>query len=116
MNAVSNAIGLYSWTDENKTAVEKWQPVVAVNLGGGYDWDDLYSFYDPEAKRFKWVSGSGCSCNSISDEVYGPEDFEDGDKEALKRAVRSHYEGAYNANPGDLVDDLAAVSRWEATA
>ena len=116
MTTVSELIGLYSWSEEDKQIVDKWQFVVSASHGGGYDWDDLYGFYDPESKRFRWVSGSGCSCNSISDEVYAPSDFEEGDRDALKRAVRSSYEGAYEASPGELVDSLAAISKWEPSA
>ena len=66
---------------------EDWVEVALLgDQGGSYDWTDFNAFYSPSARRYFWHGDSGCSCNSWSDEVNTPADFEDGDRASLLRA------------------------------
>lgn len=64
---------------------EDW--VTVAELGdGGYEWTEFKAFYSPSQRIYFWHGGSGCSCNSWSDDVANSMDFSNGDKIALLRA------------------------------
>lgn len=56
--------------------LEEMQLVDDFTTGGGYDWSTFVSYYHPGSDRFYYVSGSGCSCNSISDGISRLSDFQ----------------------------------------
>lgn len=97
--------------------VEDFQYVLSVELGSGYDWDDLFAWWSPSRRRFFWLDGSGCSCDSISTGVYGLGDFTSGSRSELASAVRAKYDESYSSpKPGDLIDDLARVKKFRAAS
>lgn len=88
-------------------------PVVSVDFGGGYDWDEFHAWYSPSRRVFFWTSGAGCSCNSISDDIYSIDDLENGRERAdVMAAVRSYFDGRYDDKPGDRVEALAEVNAF----
>lgn len=90
-----------------------WVPVTSVDLGGGYDWDEFHAWYSPSARRYFWGSGSGCSCNSFSDDFYNVSDFEDGDRPALMAAVGRYFDGQYLNRPMERVTALSDVNGFD---
>lgn len=86
-----------------------WVPVVSVDIGGGYDWDEFHAWYSPSARKYFWGSGSGCSCNSFSQEFYGPEDFSNGNRDALKSALGLYFDETYLNHNEERVRALSAV-------
>lgn len=53
-----------------------------------YDWSIFRAYYSPSARRYFWYGDSGCSCNDWTDLIESPADFENGDRQALIRALR----------------------------
>lgn len=53
-----------------------------------YSWSILRAYYSPSARRYFWYGDSGCSCNDWTDLIESPADFENGDRQALIRALR----------------------------
>lgn len=97
---------------------EDFQEVVSIDFGGGYDWDSLEAWYSPSKRKFFWIEGSGCSCNSLGDDVRALADFSVGNRDELANAVRAKYDGTYSGNTGratDLLADLASVKTFRAS-
>lgn len=122
MSAASEALGIYdygiSWGDSDAEMaqllvdLEDLQEVATLD-DGGYSWSTLRSFWSPSRRRYLWVSGSGCSCNSLRDEIRSIADFEEGGRQALKRALRAFAdERSSSFQPGDLVDALGDVEAF----
>lgn len=74
---------------------EDFDEVIEVDHGGGHEWSTLKAWYSPSRRRFFWLSDSGCSCNYFGQDVDSLSDFQDGDMDALLRAVKSHHEDEY---------------------
>jgi len=94
---------------------EDFQEVVSIDFGGGYDWDSLEAWYSPSKRKFFWLDGSGCSCDSLGMDVSKLEDFTVGNREELANAVRAKYDNTYSSGTGrasDLLADLAAVKTF----
>lgn len=89
-----------------------WVPVVSVDLGGGYDWDEFHAWYSPTERRYFWGSGSGCSCNSFDDDFYNLSDFEDGDRPALMAAIGRYFDEQYLNHPQERVRALAEANAF----
>lgn len=85
---------------------EDFVPVVSVDNGGGYEWDECHVWYSPEERRYYWASGSGCSCNSLSDDVRSKADLGVGDRDEAKRAFRSYLDGSYSVRAGAALDAM----------
>lgn len=97
--------------------IEGGEDFVSVTSVGewGYSWHLLEAWYSPSRDRFYWISGSGCSCNSLMDGVSALGDFLDGDRDALIRAVKDEFEddSPYAAVPKDaLAKELHAIRTW----
>lgn len=43
--------------------------IVEAGTGGGYSWDDFTVLRHPETGALYSIEGSGCSCNSLYDDV-----------------------------------------------
>lgn len=84
-------------------------PVVDVNYGGGYEWDEFHAWYSPSRRRYFWASGSGCSCDYFGSLAYKIDDFETGDRDALVAAVRAYHTNSYRAKGGDDLDSISKV-------
>ncbi|WIC90181.1 hypothetical protein SEA_VROOMVROOM_31 [Arthrobacter phage VroomVroom] len=83
---------------------------VAHLSAGGYEWSAIGVYYKPSARRFYWLTDSGCSCNWYGDGDYELGDLQDGDRQAAIQALKglSHYDG----DPGrDDVEREAAQIR-----
>jgi hypothetical protein len=104
---------------ELATQTADFQHVVSIDFGGGYDWDQLEAWYSPSRRRFFWLSGSGCSCDSLGDGVYRLADMSEGNRESLVAAVRAKYNDSYRAAQGSLdyaLNDIATVRKFKATS
>lgn len=97
------------------SGTEDFQHVVSVELGGSYDWDSLEAWYSPSKRRFFWLEGEGCSCDYLGSGIGRLDDFSSGNRDELARALRDKYDGAYNARPTDLINDLATLKKFRAT-
>ena len=119
---VSDVVYDWSYGDEKPPVyaeTEDFQYVVGVELGGGYDWDDLQAWYSPSRRKFFWLEGSGCSCNSLGEDVRSLNDFSAGNRDELARAVRQKYDDSYSSGTGQasaLLEDLAAVKTFRASS
>jgi len=99
---------------ESVPGTEDFQEVVSIELGGGYEWNSLEAWYSPGKRRFFWIEGSGCSCNSLGEGFESINDLDSGSREELITAVRNKYEGAYNASFIDGLADMAMVKAFKA--
>lgn len=107
---------LFDWAwDKSKLAeAADWVTVVEIGDGGSYDWTDFYSWYSPSERRYFWGSGSGCSCNSFTDDYSSVADFENGDRAALMAGIRRFAEEyEYAVRPTDLVDALTRANSFD---
>lgn len=95
--AVEHVLSEYTFKGDLKSL--DFVPVVSVDFGGGYDWDEFHAWYSPSRRVYFWTSGAGCSCNSISDEIYSIEDLENGRDRA-------------DVDLGDRVEALAEVNAF----
>jgi hypothetical protein len=115
---VSDVVYDYSYDGSRPKIYEEtadFEHVVSVRLGGGYDWDDLEAWYSPSRRKFFWLDGSGCSCNSLGDGVTSIADFDAGNRDELSSAVRRKYDESctsYSGLASELLKDLAAVKTF----
>lgn len=89
------------WTDRPDTPftreLDQMVLVFDGGYGGSYDWDEYLVYWHTGNKRFYWISGSGCSCNSISDGVNSLGDFQDSSSIAdVIKDFQSTYSGEYS--------------------
>ncbi|MCZ9884626.1 DUF7574 domain-containing protein [Arthrobacter sp. B2a2-09] len=69
-------------------------PVASLHAGG-WEWGAIAVYYKPDARRFFWLSESGCSCTYFGDgSSYALGDFQDGDRQAAIEALKgfSHWD------------------------
>lgn len=105
-----NDFGIY----DSSNLPTDWRYVLTLDEGGGYNWATLHAFWSPSARRFFWLGNSGCSCTSWSDDLRGEADFENGDKAALRRALRGFADAHCGAiKPSQLVDTLDELARFK---
>lgn len=97
------------------TGADDFRSVVSIDFGGGYDWDSLEAWYSPSKRRFFWVEGSGCSCNSLGDGITSVDDLTSGNRDELASAVRAKYADGYDVSTEGLLSDLAAVKTFIVT-
>lgn len=91
-------------------------PVVSVDLGSGYSWDEFHAFYSPSRRRFFWASGSGCSCNTWHDNIRTLDDFENGSTRAdVMAALNRFFDEAseYKNHESTRVAKLAEVNSFD---
>jgi hypothetical protein len=107
---------LYSYdSDEPWFKTVDWVPVTSIDLGGGYDWEEFHAWWSPSARLFYYGSGSGCSCNSFSDDYRKVDDFSyTPRKEEVRAAARRFVDGSYRSARdvfqarNDAMADIAA--------
>jgi len=90
-------------------------PVVSVNLGSGYDWEEFHAFFSPSRRRFFWASGAGCSCNSWHDGLRTLDDFENGVSRADVMAAMNRFfdeSEEYRSSRVDRIAKLAEVNSF----
>lgn len=88
-------------------------PVASVSFGGGYDWDEFHAWYSPSRRMFFWASGSGCSCNSIGDDICSVDDLENGrDRRDVMAAIGRYFDDRYGDKPGDRVEALGEINAF----
>ena len=80
--------------------------VDSLSFGDGYSWTEIEVFYSKELKRFFWLEGSGCSCNSLWEDVKSLADMCDGTRLAAASAVRSLAE----ENRSEFYGDIATAA------
>jgi hypothetical protein len=96
---------------------DDFREVAAFSDGGGYDWTDWVCWYSPSRRRYFIASGSGCSCNSLSQDVQGIADFEAvTSKEAAKNSLRQFIDGRYDyrelRDRPRIDSELAAINEF----
>lgn len=83
--------------------------VDSIGMSEGWDWTDMEVYFSKEKNRFYWISGSGCSCNSLWDDIRSLSDFEDGDRKAAASAVRRFAEDSGYGSAGDIATAARTV-------
>ncbi|UOE45916.1 DUF7574 domain-containing protein [Agromyces larvae] len=99
---------------------EDFQRVADFDDGGGYDWTTWVAWYSPSRRRYFIASGSGCSCNSLSQDIYTIEDFtalasKEAVKEDLRTFIAGRCEGWRVAERPSINDELAAINAFKPT-
>jgi hypothetical protein len=80
--------------------------VDSLSFGDSYGWTEIEVFFSKELNRFFWVEGSGCSCNSLWDDIRSLADMCDGSRQSAANAVRSLAE----ANKKEYYGDIATAA------
>lgn len=109
----SDANPLYPVMYMRVPGTEDFQFVTSLDDGGGYDWTTWAAWYSPSKRQYFVASGSGCSCNDLSEYYPRFEDFEThSTKDGLKRSLRSFRDdNFYDDRPG-LMDQIAAINSF----
>ncbi|SFR75863.1 hypothetical protein SAMN05428970_1981 [Agromyces sp. CF514] len=100
---------------------DDFELVTHFNDSGGYDWTDWVAWYSPTRRMYFVASGSGCSCNSLTDDYYTLGDFVSfHSKETLKADlvsfINDRYEYTDLRNRPRLDDNLAAINSFKSNA
>jgi len=92
---------------------EDWAEV--ADLGeGGYSWCEFKAFYSTSARRYFWHGGTGCSCNSWSDDIANAADFENGDRAALLRAWETFAKDhEYSIHVSEYIPGVTAIRNFK---
>ena len=86
------------------------ETVITFERGGGYDWDVFFGYYHTGRDRYYYTSGSGCSCNWITDSVEALGDFEDAaTKEDMVKAFREYCNGSYGVTQAEQTDGVREI-------
>lgn len=88
--------------------------VDSLSLGDGYSWCDIDVYFSKEKNRYFWISGAGCSCTSLWDDVSSLSDMYDGNKESAVRAVRSFASEYSSFVYGDIIDVITTINNFTA--
>lgn len=112
-----SAVNTFGWSyradEEFRTELEKLVTVIEDGTGGGYEWDEFVAYWHPEKHRFFYVSGSGCSCNSISDGINSLADFESVQtKGELIVALKREKDTDYGWSQSELLDAINAIQNF----
>lgn len=91
---------------------EDWHLVTEVDSGSTYDWDILRVYYSPSARRYFWHSDGGCSCNGWSDNLESADDFENGDRAAAIRGIKSFGENLYHGDKEQVQDAISELRTY----
>lgn len=103
-----------TYASQRMDGTEDWVHVASLDSDGGYDWTTLHAFYSPSARRYFWSGDSGCSCNSWRDGLDNASDFENGDRDALLRAVTSFAgEHTYSLDAADAINTHSAIRTFK---
>lgn len=93
---------------------EDWVHVVTLDDGGGWDWAILGAYYSPSARRYFWSGSCGCSCHDWSEDLNSPEDFENGSRDDLCRAITSFAdEFQFRFSASDAIDAISTVKTFK---
>jgi hypothetical protein len=57
-----------------------------------YEWTEIEVYYSEEKRQYFWLSGSGCSCNSLWDDVNSIEDLCNGSRKNAIDAIKRFAE------------------------
>ncbi|AXA97611.1 hypothetical protein [Microbacterium sp. PM5] len=91
-------------------------PVVDVDLGESYEWDEFHAWYSPSRRAYFWASGAGCSCNSFADDLRSLDDFENGRARAdVMAALNRYFDGQYYDRSQQRADALYTVNAFRPT-
>lgn len=91
-------------SDKEKMMEEnKLTQVDCISLGDCYGWTDLEIYYSEEKDRYFWLEGSGCSCNSLWDDVKTLADMCDGNRKNVADAIRRFAKDNSNSWNGEVV-------------
>jgi len=96
MEGMKLADVLWDYSDDPWFNHVDWEPVVSIDLGESYSWEEFHAWYSPSKRVFYYGSGSGCSCNSFRDDYRRAEDFEvTPRREELKTAAIAFVDQSY---------------------
>lgn len=87
--------------DRGGEEAKKLEQVFTGGSGGGYDWEDFDAYKHKETGRLYWISGSGCSCYGLYDDVDSPSDLQDGTAKELAEAYKAWAKDAYSTTFSD---------------
>lgn len=92
---------------------DNWVHVVSLVGGSGYDWADLHAFYSPKERLYFWHGDSGCSCWGWGYDINSVADFNNGDRAALRAALKGFAEDYPSAfTPSDAISKIDALARF----
>ena len=83
--------------------------VDSLELGDGYDWATIEVYYSSEKNRFFWLSGSGCSCTWLWEDVSSLACLCDGSRGDAARAMRQFAEAYRYKEPAALATAAKGV-------
>jgi hypothetical protein len=75
--------------------LEKLEYIGGLYGGEDWTWDQLDMYYDPASRIYRWYSGGGCSCDSMSDRYDSMESLDEmefGRQDEAIRAVKRYVE------------------------
>ena len=100
------------WNMSDVARAEAKKLVKVVDLGsGGWEWDQFVGYRHTETGRFYWISGSGCSCNGLFDDVSCPSNLEDGTAKDLAESYKSWAKGSYSETFSDTMYTTLKVGK-----
>lgn len=113
----NSSVNRVNWEDYGYGMDEKglpgdWVHVMSLT-GGNYDWADLNAFYSPKDRLYFWHGDCGCSCNSWGDDIGSVASFNNGDKAALRAALKGFVEdNPWHFTPGDAISAIDTLARF----
>jgi hypothetical protein len=84
-------------------------PVAKIDLGGGYDWDEMEIYYIASEKRFFWLSGQGCSCDWLWADYQTFGSLHNGFRKDVVNAIRSYMSDKSNYSQREGNEAIAKV-------
>ena len=110
----------YGYDMDRRGLPDDWVHVVSLVGSSGYDWADLHAFYSPRDRLYFWHGDYGCSCYGWDSGISFEADFNNGDKAALRAALKEFAEehpSAFTLSDAiSVIDALARFNPPEVTA
>ena len=114
MTRANEVLYFYNVNREFAEELEQMVLVAHAGTGGGYDWDEVYVFWHTRRERFYYISDSGCSCNSITDGLYGLGDFLDfaTKGEVIRHFTNDRKPSDYGWSRDDINSMINEIMNW----
>lgn len=105
--------GHFYCSPEVKEGTRGWREVVA--LGDAiYEWGLISVYWSPQNRRYFWHADTGCLCNGWGENLTSMADFNDGDRNAVRSALRGFaQEHPYYASESQLAEALNTLANFK---
>jgi hypothetical protein len=87
-------------------------PVAKIDLGAGWDWDEMEIYYIVSERRFFWLSGQGCSCDYLWADYPNFGSLHNGFRKDVVNAIRSYISDKGEYAKKDGLDAIAQVMSY----